>query len=82
MAAAHVVVDRNGDVLHQSAKLGAYLTDEAMLMARSNVSFPEVRERAGRLLTPSQVEPGVPSSVFSSFFHFACPKSLKYEIAT
>ncbi|MFN3601224.1 MAG: urease subunit beta [Dietzia sp.] len=41
----------------------AYITDEAMLMARSDVPFPEVRERAGQLLTPAQVEPGVPSMI-------------------
>ncbi|MBB1040207.1 MULTISPECIES: urease subunit beta [unclassified Dietzia] len=41
----------------------AYLTDEAMLMARTDLPFSEVRERAGQLLTSAQVEPGVPSMI-------------------
>lgn len=55
----------------------AYLTDEAMLMARSNVSFPEVRERAGRLLTPSQVEPGVPSMISFIMLELPTPAGSK-----
>lgn len=39
----------------------AFLTDEAMLMARSGLSYDEVRQRAGTLLEPAQVEPGVAS---------------------
>lgn len=41
----------------------AYLTDEAMLMARSDIAFSEVRDRVGRLLSPDQVVPGVASMI-------------------
>ncbi len=41
----------------------AYITDEAMVMARQNVPFTEVRERSGKLLTAEQVESGVPAMI-------------------
>ncbi|MDR2114513.1 MAG: urease subunit beta [Bifidobacteriaceae bacterium] len=37
----------------------AYLTDEAMLMARQDVPYPEIRDRVGGLLTSNQVLDGV-----------------------
>lgn len=41
----------------------AYLTDEAMVLARSDVPFAEVRRQVGRLLDPDQVESGVGSMI-------------------
>ncbi|MDX2357793.1 urease subunit beta [Dietzia sp. PP-33] len=55
----------------------AYLTDEAMVMARSNMPFPEVRERAGQLLTPDQVEPGVPSMISYIMLELPTPAGSK-----
>jgi urease subunit gamma/beta len=41
----------------------AYLTDEAMLLARADVPFPEVRDRVSRMLTSEDVLPGVASMI-------------------
>lgn len=41
----------------------AYLTDEAMLMARSDVPYKDIRQRVGQLLTPEHVESGVPDMI-------------------
>jgi urease subunit gamma/beta len=37
----------------------AFITDEAMLMARAGVSYTEIRHLSTRLLTPTELEPGV-----------------------
>lgn len=41
----------------------AYLTDEAMLMARADLPFAEIRNRVADLLAPEQVLPGVPAMI-------------------
>ncbi|MDQ1106049.1 urease subunit beta [Nocardioides zeae] len=41
----------------------AYLTDEAMLLARQDRSFADVRDEVSRLLTPQQVQEGVPAMI-------------------
>jgi urease subunit gamma/beta len=41
----------------------AFLTDEAMLLARSDIPFPEVRDRVSRMLTAEQILPGVASMI-------------------
>lgn len=37
----------------------ALITDEVMLLARSGVDYDSIRQRAGSILSPDQVEPGV-----------------------
>jgi|KBSSwiStaDraftv2_1062776.scaffolds.fasta_scaffold264448_2 urease subunit gamma/beta len=37
----------------------AYITDEVMTAARRNLSYADIRDMAGRLLTSDDVEPGV-----------------------
>ena len=41
----------------------AFITDEAMLMARAGGSYTEIRHLSTRLLTPAELEPGVPLSM-------------------
>jgi urease subunit gamma/beta len=41
----------------------AYLTDEAMLMARQDVPYAEIRDRVSRLLDPEDVMEGVPAMI-------------------
>ncbi|GAA2225522.1 urease subunit beta [Herbiconiux moechotypicola] len=41
----------------------AYLTDEAMLLARQDVPFAEIRDRVSRMLTPEQLQEGVASMI-------------------
>lgn len=41
----------------------AYLTDEAMLLARMNVPFGEIRDRVSRMLAHDQVMPGVAAMI-------------------
>lgn len=38
----------------------AFLTDEAMLLARADLPFAQIRDRVTRMLTHEQVQPGVP----------------------
>jgi urease subunit gamma/beta len=41
----------------------AFLTDEAMLMARQDRAFADIRDEVSRMLTPEQVQPGVAAMV-------------------
>lgn len=41
----------------------AYITDEVMLLARKDVPYAEIRDRASRLLTSENVLPGVPAMI-------------------
>lgn len=41
----------------------AYLTDEAMLLARQDVPFAEIRDRVSRMLDPGHLMPGVASMI-------------------
>jgi urease subunit gamma/beta len=41
----------------------AYITDEVMTAARRDIPYAEIRDMAGRLLTPDDVEPGVPQMI-------------------
>jgi urease subunit gamma/beta len=41
----------------------AYLTDEAMLLARLDVPFAEIRDHVSRMLSPEQIMPGVASMI-------------------
>ncbi|MEH2488405.1 urease subunit beta [Bradyrhizobium sp. AZCC 2230] len=41
----------------------AYITDEVMTAARRDISYAEIRDMAGRLLTSDDVEPGVPQMI-------------------
>lgn len=41
----------------------AFLTDEAMLLARLDVPFAEIRDRVSRMLSPEQIMPGVASMI-------------------
>ncbi len=41
----------------------AYLTDEAMLLARQDVSFAEIRDRVSRMLDAEQIQPGVAAMI-------------------
>lgn len=41
----------------------AFLTDEAMLLARQDRSFADIRDEVSRMLTPEQVQEGVPAMI-------------------
>lgn len=41
----------------------AFLTDEVMLLARRDVPYDEIRDRASRMLTTDDVEPGVAAMI-------------------